>query len=116
MYDVNLGMQYVEQVEGEVAIVGHFENGDAIIFRDLNLTGIKKILVRAGGLNGPGRFELRAGLAEGRLLATVNVKSTGEGAFAEIPVLLKNANGLTDVCVIAKTKGVLGLNWIEFQE
>ena len=29
---------------------------------------------------------------------------------------VKNANGLTDVCVIAKTKGVLGLNWIEFQE
>jgi cytochrome c len=116
LYDVNLGMQYVEQVEGEVAIVGHFENGDAIIFRDLNLTGIKKILVRAGGLNGFGRFELRAGSAKGRLLASVKVKTTGEGAFAEIPVPLKNANGLTDVCVIAKTKGVLGLNWIEFQE
>ena len=27
-----------------------------------------------------------------------------------------DANGLTDVCVVANTKGVLGLNWIEFQE
>jgi len=116
LYDVNHGMQYVEQVEGEVAIVGHFENGDAIIFRDLNLTGIKGVIVRAGGLDKAGRFELRQGSAKGRLLASVKVKATGEGEFLELPAKLKNARGLADVCVVAKTKGVLGLNWIEFQK
>jgi hypothetical protein len=109
-------MQYVEQVEGEVAIVGHFENDDAIIFRDLNLSDIRSILVRAGGLDKSGRFELREGSAKGRLLASVKVKGTGGGEFLELPAKLRNAGGLADVCVVAKTKGVLGLNWIQFNE
>ena len=103
-------------MEGEVGILGHFENGDAIIFRDLNLTGIKSVTVRAGGIDKSGRFELRQGSAKGRLLASVKVKSTGEGEFLELPAKLKNARGLIDVCVVAKTQGVLGLNWIEFQK
>jgi hypothetical protein len=38
--------------------------------------------------------------------------------FLSIPATLTNANGLTDVCVVARCadKGTeLGLNWIEFQ-
>ena len=116
LYDVNHGMQYVEQVEGEVGIIGHFENGDAIVFRELNLTGIKSVTVRAGGIDKGGCFELRQGSPKGRLLASVKVKSTGDGEFLELPTKLKNAKGLTDVCVVAKTKGVLGLNWIEFKK
>ena len=115
LYDVNHGMQYVEQVEGEKGIIGHFENGDAIIFRELNLSGIKNVIVRAGGLSKSGRFELRKGSPKGSLLASIKVKETGAGEFQELPAQLK-AGGLTDVCVVAKTKGVLGLNWIEFQE
>jgi cytochrome c len=116
LYDVNRGMQYVEQVEGEMGIIGHFENGDAIIFRELNLTGVMSVTVRAGGLNKRGRFELRENSPKGKLLASVEVKSTGDGEFLELPTKLKNTKGLTDVCVVAKTKGVLGLNWIEFTE
>jgi cytochrome c len=116
LYDVNHGMQYVEQVEGEVGIIGHFKNGDYIIFRDLNLAGIESVLVRAGGIDKEGRFELRQGSPKGRLLASVKVQSTGENKFLELPATLKIAKGLTDVCVVAKTKGVLGLNWIEFKE
>ena len=115
LYDANYGMQYVEQVEGEKGIIGHFQNGDAIVFRELNLAEVSKILVRAGGIDGTGRFELRAGSAKGKLLAAVKVKSTGDGEFVELPAKLKT-NDLTDVWVIAKTKGVLGLNWIEFQK
>ena len=62
------------------------------------------------------RFELRQGSPKARLLASVKVKATGEGKFLELPAKLKNARGLSDVCVVAKTKGVLGLNWIEFQK
>jgi len=116
LYDVNYGMQYVEQVEGEKGIIGHFNNGDAIVFRDLNLTGIKGVTVRAGGLDKAGRFELREGSAKGRLLASVKVKATAEGEFVELPAKLKNVRGLADVCVVANTKGVLGLNWIEFKK
>ena len=115
LYDVNYGMQYVEQVEGEKGIIGHFNDGDAIIFRELNLKGISNVIVRAGGLDKAGRFELREGSAQGRLLASVKVKATGAGEFLELSAKLRNAKGLTDVCVVAKTKGVLGLNWIEFK-
>lgn len=115
LYDANYGMQYVEQVEGEKGIIGHFQNGDAIVFRELNLAEVSKILVRAGGIDGTGRLELRAGSAKGKLLAAVKVKSTGDGEFVELPAKLKTRD-LTDVWVIAKTKGVLGLNWIEFQK
>ena len=115
LYDANYGMQYVEQVEGEKGIIGHFQNGDAIVFRELNLAGVSKILVRAGGIEGTGRFELRAGSAKGKLLAVVRVKETGNAEFVELPAQLKTKT-FTDVWVIAKTKGVLGLNWIEFQK
>ena len=115
LYDANYGMQYVEQVEGEKGIIGHFQNGDAIVFRELNLVGVSKILVRAGGIEGTGRFELRAGSAKGKLLAAVKVKETGNAEFVELPAQLKTKT-FTDVWVIAKTKGVLGLNWIEFQK
>ena len=54
LYDVNYGMQYVEQVEGEKGIIGHFNNDDAIVFRELNLKGINNIIVRAGGLEKAG--------------------------------------------------------------
>ena len=116
LYDINHGMQYVEQVEGEVGIIGHFKNGDYIIFRDLNLATIESVLVRAGGIDQGGRFELRQGSPKGTLLVSVKVESTGEGEFLELPANLKNAQGLIDVCVIARTKGVLGLNWIEFKQ
>ena len=116
LYDINHGMQYVEQVEGEVGIIGHFKNGDYIIFRDLNLATIESVLVRAGGIDKGGRFELRQDSPKGTLLVSVKVESTGEGEFLELPANLKNDKGLIDVCVIAKTKGVLGLNWIEFQK
>ena len=115
LYDANYGMQYVEQVEGEKGIIGHFQNGDAIVFRELNLAEVSKIIVRAGGIDGTGRLELRAGSAKGKLLAAVKVKFTGDGEFVELPAKLKTRD-LTDVWVIAKTKGVLGLNWIEFQK
>ena len=69
-----------------------------------------------GGIDKGGRFELRQGSPKGKLLASVKVKPTGEGEFLELPTKLKNAKSLTDVCVVAKTKGVLGLNWIEFKE
>ena len=115
LYDANYGMQYVEQVEGEIGIIGHFQNGDAIVFRELNLADVSKVLVRAGGIDGAGCFEMRAGSVKGKLLAAVKVKESGNAEFTELPAKLK-AKGLTDVWVIAKTKGVLGLNWIEFQK
>ena len=116
LYDANDGMQYVEQVEGEVAIIGHFESGDSITFRDLNLPAGQKVLIRAGGIDGTGTFELRAGNARGPLLGAVAVKHTGDDEFVEIPTTLKGNGGLLDICIVARTSGVLGLNWIEFQK
>ena len=119
LYDENHGMAYVESVEGEQAILGHFKDGTHILWRDLNLTGISHLKVRAGCFDTQGgTFELRSGSPTGPLLTAIEVKPTGEGKFLELPVTLTNATGLTDVCVVARCgdkNTVLGLNWIEFQ-
>jgi hypothetical protein len=112
-------MAYVESVEGEKGILGHFKHGSHILWRDLNLAEIKHIKARAGCFDATGgMFELRSGSPTGSLLATLEVKPTGEGEFLEVPATLANATGLTDVCLVAHCKdpaGVLGLNWVEFQ-
>jgi len=118
--DASHGMNTVEQVEGETGLIGHFKDGANIVFRDINLDGIRHISVRAGGLNGkPGRIELRHREPGGRLIASVEVNPTGEGTFPEIPAELPGAGGLVDLCVVAHVEGaggVLGLNWIEFKQ
>jgi len=119
LFDVNRGMSSVEQVEGEAGMVGHFKDGAHIVFRGLNMDGIKRIKARAGCFDTKGgKLELRRGSPTGTLLASVEVKPTGEGEFLELPATMKNVNGLTDLCVVARCADkntVLGLNWIEFQ-
>jgi cytochrome c len=119
LFDENHGMAYVESVEGEQGILGHFRDGTHILWRDLNLEGIRQVRVRAGSFDTrSGKLELRRGSPDGALLASVEVEPTGEGAFLEIPATIANADGLTDVCVVARCANpstVLGLNWIEFR-
>jgi cytochrome c len=122
LYDENHGMAYVEHAYGEKAIVGHFKDGTHILWRDLNLSGISRITVRAGCFDTKGgTLELRNGSPTGPVLASVEVKPSGHadsGEFLYIPATLTNANGLTDVCVVARCADKnteLGLNWIEFQ-
>ncbi len=70
LYDVNRGMAYVEQVEGEKGLVGHCKDGAHIIFSDLNLDGIRHLFVRAGCLDTKGgKLELRKDSPAGALLA-----------------------------------------------
>ncbi len=118
LYDINHGMAYVEQVEGEMGIVGHFKNGTHILWKDLRLQGIQRAKFRAGcfGKTG-GRVELRAGSPEGPLIASIDVPPTGEGAFRELSAPLFPTEGLLDLCVVARCPEpdtVLGLNWVEF--
>ncbi len=119
LYDFNRGMAYVEQVEGETGIIGHFKDGAHIVFRELNLSGIRGIMVRAGCFDAKGgRIELHRDSPGGALLASVEVKPTGQGEFVELPATLIRAGGVTDVCVVSRCTDkntVLGLNWIEFK-
>ncbi len=120
LYDENHGMTYVEQIDGEKGLIGHFKDGAHIVFRELNLDGIRSVTVRAGSFDTKGgTLELRKGSPTGALLGTAEVKATGEGPFLDIPVELANAGGLTDVCIVARCADaatVLGLNWIEFRQ
>jgi cytochrome c len=119
LYDMNHGMQVVDQDAGEHGLVGHFENNEWIVFRDLNLAGIKSATIRAGVLaGGAGWIELRKGTPSGSLIAKVEVKPTA-GEFHSIPATLSDVSGLTDVCVVARFDGeaassILGFNWVEF--
>jgi cytochrome c len=115
--DANHGMAAVEQVEGETGLIGRFPDGAAIIFRDVNLSGITRVTVRAGSFKaGEARLELRKKNPAGELMASIVLPETGEGTFHEIPVGIEAA-GLTDVCVVARcgNQGEAGLNWIEFR-
>jgi cytochrome c len=121
LYDENHGMAYIEHAYGEKAIVGHFKDGTHILWRDLNLSGISRLTVRAGSFDTKsGTLELRRGSPSGPLLARVDVPPIGAGdnnEFLPLPATLMNATGLTDVCVVARCADkstVLGLNWIEF--
>ena len=121
LYDENHGMAYIEHAYGEKAIVGHFKDGTHILWRDLNLSGISRLTVRAGSFDTKsGTLELRRGSPSGPLLARVDVPPIGAGdnnEFLSLPATLMNATGLTDVCVVARCADkstVLGLNWIEF--
>ena len=117
-YDANHGMAYVEQVEGEKGLVGHFKDGAHIVFREMNLDGIHRAIIRAGCFDTKsGKFELRKDSPTGALLASVDVKPTGEGEFLNLPAEI-SSSGLTDVCVVARCGDkttTLGLNWIEFK-
>jgi cytochrome c len=122
LYDENHGLAYVEHAYGEKAILGHFKDGTHILWRDLNLTGITRITIRAGCFDTKGgTLELRSGSQTGPVLASVEVKPSGQadsGEFLSLSAKLNNGNGLTDVCVVARCgdkSTELGLNWIEFQ-
>jgi hypothetical protein len=83
---------------------------------------ISRITVRAGCFDTKGgTLEIRRGSPTGPVLASVEVKPSGQadsGEFLSIPATLTNASGLIDVCVVARCADKnteLGLNWIEFQ-
>jgi cytochrome c len=119
LYDQNQGMTCVEHVYGEKGMVGHFEDGTHILWRDLNLNGIRHLKFRAGCFDSkPGTFEIRKGSPDGALLAKIEVQPTGDGEFLELPATLADTPALTDLCVVARCAdktAVLGLNWVEFQ-
>ena len=112
-------MEYVEQVEGETGIPGHFSDGDWICWRDINLAGLEKLTVRAGSLGDTaGKLELRTGSPKGDLLTPqLTIPTTGEGKFEQIPIVLSGQHVLVDVYVVCRSDGdqLVGVNWIEFQ-
>jgi cytochrome c len=117
LYDTNHGMSAVEQVEGETGLIGRFNDGAHITFKDIRLDGIKQLTVRAGSFKPTAAaFELRRGSPAGELLARVPLPHTAEGKFEDIVIPL-TATGLHDLCVVARCEksGEAGLNWIEFR-
>jgi cytochrome c len=117
LYDTTHGMSAVEQVEGETGLIGRFNDGAHITFKDIRLDGIKQLTVRAGSFKPTAAaFELRKGSPAGELLARVPLPHTAEGKFEDIVIPL-TATGLHDLCVVARCEksGEAGLNWIEFR-
>jgi cytochrome c len=115
--DENFGAALVEQVEGEIGLIGRFPNGAHIIFKDINLRGITRAVVRAGNFKqGPAVLELRKDGPRGPLLASLSLASTGEGKFEDTSAAIDSSE-LLNLCVVARCAdgGEAGLNWIEFQ-
>lgn len=117
LYDANHGMAAVEQVEGETGLIGRFQDGAHIVFKDIRLDGIKQITVRAGSFKPTSAaLELRKDGPKGQILARVPLPHTAEGKFEDLVVPL-SAEGLHDLCIVARCEksGEAGLNWIEFR-
>jgi cytochrome c len=121
LYDENHGIAVIEHAYGEKSIVGYFKDGSYLLWRDLNLTGVSRLTVRAGSFDAKGgTLELRRDSPSGALLARIDVPTIGAGdgnTFRSLPVRLVNAAGLANLCVVARCADpntVLGLNWIEF--
>jgi cytochrome c len=118
LYDAHNGVACVEHVYGEKGMVAHLKNGSHLIWRDINLAGVRSIKLRAGCFDAKGgAIEMRSGSPTGPLLASVSVAPTGDDAFVELPASLSDATGLTDLYVLARCADnttVLGVNWIEF--
>ncbi len=118
LYDAHQNVACVEHVYGEKGIAAHLRNGSHLLWRDMNLEGIRSITLRAGCFDTKGgAIEVRRGSPAGELLASVQVTPTGDETFLELPAALAAVKGLSDVCVLARCADdttVLGLNWIEF--
>ncbi|QXD25613.1 PQQ-dependent sugar dehydrogenase [Opitutia bacterium ISCC 51] len=118
LYDEASGMEYVDMA-GDGGILGHFTDGDYIIWKELDLEGITDITANAANLGSrTGRIELRNGSPNGPLLSSIQIPVTENHAYSEIGASLQNAKGLSNVCVVVhfdQPDGqTIGLNWIEF--
>lgn len=97
---------------------GYLERGDWLSFRGLDLRGIDRISARVASESTGGLIEVRASSAEGPLLATVVVPSTGDWAhYTTVEAAIVDPGGAHDLYLVFD--GELGdrplfdVNWIE---
>ena len=103
------------------------EDSTFIVFKNLDLTKVKKLTLRIGSAGVHGRIEVRMGKPDGELVgqAELDPAQSGEksesGTWAEVAVPLENNSMVTDVYFVYRDVGAkaqlfntFDLDWVSF--
>ncbi|MFC5529030.1 ThuA domain-containing protein [Cohnella yongneupensis] len=99
--------------------VAFIENGDWIMWKGMNLHGIDSLKYRVSSAGAGGTIEMHADKVDGPLLASVQVKSTGDWQkweTLESPLQTKPSDGQHDIYFVFKGGDgfLFNVNWLEF--
>jgi cytochrome c len=104
---------------GGKKMLGAIADGHHVRFASLNLTNMHKVTARVSSAGAGGRIELRAGAADGDVLASFEVAPTGGWeTWTELnaPIVAPAARTDLFVCFVNPGKGgLMNLDWLEFE-
>ena len=118
-YSNQLGIQNVTCDEGTEGI-GYTENGDYAVYSNVDFeTGAKSFKARVSSAVNPGKIELRLDSANGTLVGTCMVSSTGDWqTFDDVVCNVSEVSGKHDLYLnfIGEGGYLINLNWFEFSK
>lgn len=111
--------------EGAADEVVFGRDGGYLVFRDIDLAGVRSLAARIGAVAGTttgGRLEIRAGAADGEMLASFDAPSASENSLATYEATLDGTGGRTDLYFVfaadepGPSSPVLFVDWIMAQQ
>ncbi|MEE6260404.1 ThuA domain-containing protein [Plantactinospora sonchi] len=121
--DPGVQSQATSDPQGGFQNIAFIEDGDYWSFDPANLSGIDAIRFRASSAGGGAQIEVRAGAADGPLLATASVPNTGGWqTWADVTAQLASPSTVSGpLFFVAKnpagatgTGAILNVNWVDF--
>ncbi|MDP5275759.1 carbohydrate-binding protein [Chengkuizengella axinellae] len=107
------------ETNGNVTNVGWTDNGDYIMFENVNFgDGAIQVDVSVGSASKGGSLELRIGSPTGTVIGEVMVNNTGGWHnYETVSADITSAKGINDLYVVFKgTNGIGNVDWIQFHE
>ena len=81
--------------------VGYINNGDWLLFEDVNLSGITNMDARVATRFAGGTLEVRVGSVTGNLIGSINVTTTGgHQNWTTLNTSISNVSGVQDVYLV----------------
>ena len=116
-YDGAENMRKMREESGNYLVKAP-ESNSFFYFNDVDLTEVKKLIIKNKGVGASGQLEIRLDKEDGRLLGAIKIN---DGGFKEVPVSLPDVNGKHDLYFVFESKGdlssrrTLDVEWIYFQ-
>ncbi|MEU7822472.1 ThuA domain-containing protein [Catellatospora sp. NPDC049133] len=121
--DPGVQLETTTDTAGGFQNIGFIEDGDFWSHAPVNLTGIDALRFRVASNTAGGRIEVRAGTADGPVLATATVPGTGGWqTFTDVTATLSSPSTVTGpLFLVAKnpagdtgTGSLFNVNWVDF--
>jgi hypothetical protein len=108
--DVLEGIEVAEQSD-EVTCIGYIENGDYVIYKDIDFAdGAVKFMIMASGAD-EGTVEVHLDSPEGALLGSVTCEPTGDWLeYRQFETAITPTDGIHDLCLLFKGDGEYVMN------